>query len=301
MLPKTTCLPMARHSLLLLAGATPDLERRTFMAQQFSRILCPVDFDDNSMQALDTAANLARESNGTVFVLHVVPLILEPTGMPVYVDLYKGQEEAARTKLLEIAHKQLGGVKYELLIHTGEPAGTILNAEKKVKADVVVMATHGRRGFKRFFLGSIAELVLRESICPVLTVRCTPTQTGQVGTWMTKNPVTATPHEKLASVAAKMHAGGFRCVLVLGDGAPVGIVTDRDIRQHAGYLDQTEAFKAMSEALITVTPSTDIREAARLLRERKIGALPVVEDGKLAGVITITDVLEALTHVERSE
>jgi nucleotide-binding universal stress UspA family protein len=266
------------------------------MAPQFRRILCPVDFDDNSMEALDTAANLARENNGTVFVLHVVPMIIAPTGMPVYVDLYKGQEEAARAKLVEIAHKRLAGLKYELLVHSGEPAGSILNAEKKIDADVVVMATHGRRGFKRFFLGSIAELVLRESICPVLTVRCTPAQNDLVGTWMTKNPVTATPHEMLATIAAKMHAGGFRSVPIVNDGAAVGIVTDRDIRQHAGYLDQTEAFKAMSEALITVTPSTEIREAARLLRERKIGGLPVLDDGKLAGVITTCDVLEALTQ-----
>ena len=266
------------------------------MAPQFRKILCPMDFDDNSIQALDTAANIARENNGTVFVLHVVPMIIEPTGMPLYVDLYKGQEETARAKLLEIAHKRLAGLKYELLVHTGEPAGSILNAEKKIDADVVVMATHGRRGFKRFFLGSIAELVLRESVCPVLTVRCTPTQNDMVGTWMTKNPVTATPHEKLTSVAAKMHAGRFRCVPILGDGAPVGIVTDRDIRQYFNFLDQTEAFQAMKEPLITVTPSADIREAARLLRERKIGALPVVEDGKLAGVITTCDVLEALTH-----
>lgn len=266
------------------------------MTEQFRRILCPVDFDDNSMQALDTAAKLARDSNGTVFVLHVVPMIIAPTGMPVYVDLYKGQEETAQTRLLEIAHKRLGGIKYELLIHTGEPAGTILHAEKKTNADLLVMATHGRRGFRRFFIGSVAEQVLRESICPVLTVRCTPVQNDLVGTWMTKNPVTATPHEKLASIAAKMHAGAFRCVPVLGDGAPVGIVTDRDIRQHTGFLDQTEAFNAMSEAIVTVTPTTHIGEAARLLRERKIGALPVVEDGKLAGVITTADVLEALTR-----
>lgn len=265
------------------------------MAQQFCRILCPVDFDDNSMHALDTAADLARENNGTLFLLHVVPMIVPPTGMPVYVDLYKGQEETARAKLLEIAHKRLAGIKYELLVHTGEPAGSILNAEKKTNADVIVMATHGRRGFKRFFLGSIAELVLREATCPVLTVRCTPVQNDLVGTWMTKNPVTATPREKLTAVAARMHAGGFRCVPILSDGVPVGIVTDRDIRLHTGFLDQTEAFKAMSEALITVTPSTDIQEAARLLRDRKIGGLPVVEDGKLAGVITVTDVLEALS------
>jgi nucleotide-binding universal stress UspA family protein/predicted transcriptional regulator len=271
------------------------------MAQLFSRILCPVDFDDNSMKALDTAVDLARENNGTVFVLHVVPLIIPPTGMPVYVDLYKDQEETARTRLLEIAHRRLAGVKYELLLHTGEPAGTILNAEKKTGADVVIMATHGRRGFKRFFLGSIAELVLRESSCPVLVVRGTPTQNDLVGTWMTKNPVTATPHEKLSTVAAKMHAGGFRCVPILGDGAPVGIVTDRDIRQHQNFLDQTEAFKAMSQPLISVTPSAHIREAARLLRERKIGGLPVVEDGKLVGLITTHDVLEALTHTEHGE
>lgn len=266
------------------------------MAQQFKRILCPVDFDDNSMQALATAANLARESDGTVFVLHVVPMIVAPTGMPVYVDLYKGQEETARTKLVEIAHRQLGGVKYELLVHTGEPAGSILHAEKKIDSDVVVMATHGRRGFKRFFLGSIAELVLRESICPVLTVRCSPSQTDQVGTWMTKNPVTATPHEKLTTISAKMHAGGFRCVPIVSDGVAVGIITDRDVRQHSGFLDQLEAFKVMSEGLITVTPTTDVRDAARLLRERKIGALPVIEDGKLAGVLTTCDVLDALTH-----
>ncbi len=266
------------------------------MTQRFTRILCPVDFDDNSMRALDTAANLARENNGTVFVLHVVPLIVPPTGMPVYVDLYKGQEETAKTRLLEIAHKRLSGLKYELLLHTGEPAGTILKTEKTMKADLVVMATHGRRGFKRFFLGSIAELVVRESTCPVLTVRCTATQNDLVGTWMTKNPLTATPTEKLASIAGQMHEGKFRSVLIVADGAPVGIVTDRDIRQHVGYLDQTEAFKAMSQPLVTVTPSTDIREAARLLREHKIGGLPVVEDGKLAGVITTDDMLEALTH-----
>ncbi|MFZ2059477.1 MAG: universal stress protein, partial [Candidatus Binatus sp.] len=111
------------------------------MTEQFRRILCPVDFDDNSMQALDTAAKLARDTNGTVFVLHVVPMIVAPTGMPVYVDLYKGQEEAAQTRLLDIAHKRLAGIKYELLIHTGEPAGTILHAEKKTNADLLVMAT----------------------------------------------------------------------------------------------------------------------------------------------------------------
>jgi hypothetical protein len=49
---------------LAIVGRTSDNEGALFMEQKFRRILCPVDFDDNSMQALETAANLARENNG---------------------------------------------------------------------------------------------------------------------------------------------------------------------------------------------------------------------------------------------
>jgi universal stress protein A len=266
------------------------------MAFPFRNILCPVDFDDNSLEALDVAANLSRQNDGTVSVLHIVPMLVPPAGIPAYVDLYKGQEEDARRRLEEIAHKRLAGIKYELLTHVGDPAGVILKAERTTGADLVVMATHGRRGFSRIFLGSVAEIVLRESTCPVLTVRYMTPQKYLVGSWMTRNPVTATPEEKLSSIHNKMLEGGFRCVAVIKDSIPIGIVTDRDIRNHIGYLEHTEAFKAMSETLITVSPSTTVREAARLLRERKIGALPVVENGKLTGVITTTDVLNALTE-----
>jgi nucleotide-binding universal stress UspA family protein/predicted transcriptional regulator len=265
------------------------------MAFPFRRILCPVDFDDSSMYALETAANLCRQNDGTIFLLHVVPMIILPTGAPVYVDLYKGQEEVALKSLEGIARKQLAGLKYELMTRIGNPPEIIINAEKAMRADLLVMATHGRRGLSRFLLGSVAEVVLRESTCPVLAVRHMAPQKYLVGEWMTRNPATAAPNEKLSSVHAKMLEGGFRCIPVLEEGKPVGIITDRDIRNHTGYLDHTEAFKAMSEVLITVTPSTTVREAARLLRERKIGALPVVEDEKLTGVITTTDVLNALT------
>jgi acetoin utilization protein AcuB len=126
-------------------------------------------------------------------------------------------------------------------------------------------------------------------------VRETAPQKYLVGSWMTLDPVTASPDEKLSSVQQKMFEGGFRCVPVVKEGKPIGIVTDRDIKAHTGFWDHTEAFKAMTETLITVSPSTTIREAARLLRERKIDALPVVEDNQLAGIITTSDVLNALT------
>jgi nucleotide-binding universal stress UspA family protein len=268
------------------------------MSPSYQRILCPIDFDENSLAALHAAADLARRSDGTVFVLHVVPMIVQPTAMPVYVDIYKSQEETAWTRLKDIARKDLAGVKYELLVHMGEPAGSIIRIEKKVKADLIVMATHGRRGFSRFFLGSVAEVVLRESSCPVLTIRAQPADKKTVGAWMTHNPVIATLDDKLSAIEAKMREGDFRTVPVIKDDVVVGIITDRDLRRLTGMLDATKVKDAMTENVITVTVNTPIHEAARLLRQRKIGGLPVVEDGKLAGMITITDVLEALTESE---
>ena len=268
------------------------------MAFPFRNILCPVDFDDSSMYALDTAGEIARQNDAIVFVLHVVPMIVPPIGMPVYVQLYESQRQTAATKLEEIAAKRLTGLKYELLAEMGDPAPVILKTAARAGADLVVMASHGRRGFSRLFLGSVAELVLRESKCPVLTVRYSPPQKHLVSAWMTRHPVTAAPNEKLSAVHGKMLEGRFHSIPIVKDGVPVGIVTDHDIHAYSGSLDNTEASTAMSEPLITVGPSTTLREAARLLRERKIGALPVVEEGKLAGVITTTDILGALIAEE---
>jgi hypothetical protein len=79
-------------------------------------------------------------------------------------------EDQARAKLEEIARKHLQGVENQLLILLGNPAASILSAAADFVADVIVMATHGRTGFSRAFFGSIAEEVLREAPCPVLTV-----------------------------------------------------------------------------------------------------------------------------------
>jgi len=264
----------------------------------YQRILCPIDFDDNSIAALATAADLARRFDGTVYVLHVVPMIVQPIAMPVYVDIYKSQEETAWARLKDIARKELAGIKCELIVKMGEPAATIIRAQKNVNANLIVMATHARRGFSRFFLGSVAEMVLRESPCPVLTIRGHAVAKKTVGAWMTHNPVTAALEDKLATVEAKMHAGDFRAVPVVTDDTVVGIITDRDLRNFTGKLDATLVKDAMTQDVITVTAETPLTEAARLLRQRKIGGLPVVQDGKLTGMITVTDLLEALVEPE---
>ena len=121
------------------------------------------------MAALKVACDLARHDDGTLFILHVVPMIIPPMGLPVYVHLYRGEQKHARNMLEELAGKLLVGLKYEVLIRLGDPADMILTVAKNAGADVVVMAAHPRRGFSRLLPG-VADQVMRGSSCPVLIV-----------------------------------------------------------------------------------------------------------------------------------
>jgi len=141
------------------------------MAFPFKRILAPVDFDPSSLMALEFAAKLAKQNDGTVFILHIVPVDMDVTGMPQYVDLIKRQESLDRDKLTAIAKQHLAEVKWEILDQMGEPADVIDDVATKLPADLIVMVTHGRRGLARLVEGSIAEKVLRNAPCPVLAVR----------------------------------------------------------------------------------------------------------------------------------
>jgi len=131
--------------------------------------LCPVSFDANSIAALDVASELAQGENATIYLLHVVPAPPIPS---VPLEPYPQTEHDARAKLQELAQARLEGkVKYEILARSGDPARIVIAVVEEVGADSIVMATHGRTGVSHFFLGSVAERVVRESPRPVLTVR----------------------------------------------------------------------------------------------------------------------------------
>ena len=114
---------------------------------------------------------------------------------------------------------------------------------------------------------------------------------------MTKDPVTVTPEDLLIQARLKMQKGGFRRLPVISDGQIVGIITDRDIREHVGLLDRTEVKAAMSQKPITVIPATTVEAAAQILLKQKIGGLPVVEKNRLVGMITTSDILQAFLDV----
>jgi acetoin utilization protein AcuB len=117
---------------------------------------------------------------------------------------------------------------------------------------------------------------------------------------MTKDPITIGPDETLATGQAKMESGGFRQLPVIRDDKLVGILTDRDIRQHERQMRITKVREVMGQDVITVPPKAPLEEAARILLEHKIGGLPVVAGEKLVGIITITDILRAFVDLMTS-
>jgi len=136
---------------------------------RFTRVLCPVDFDQNSMAALEFAGELAGEEDGArLDLLHVVPI---PPGPEVAIQFDK-LEGRARTRLERLIESRISPkVRYALHIRTGDPASEIIRMAADSGADLVVMATHGRKGLRRLVLGSVAERVVREAPCAVLTLK----------------------------------------------------------------------------------------------------------------------------------
>ena len=124
---------------------------------------------------------------------------------------------------------------------------------------------------------------------------------------MTVNPRTVHSEASLEVAAAVMKEINCRQLPVLDDERLIGIITDRDIRlavttptsdmdfTHHKELREFAVGEFMTANPKTVTPDTPAAEAAELLRQLKIGALPVLDDGKLVGIITVSDCLACLS------
>jgi acetoin utilization protein AcuB len=117
---------------------------------------------------------------------------------------------------------------------------------------------------------------------------------------MTRHPETIHPADSLAKAKEMMDAGGFRRLPVVKDGEIVGMLTERNLREHSGYLELTKVNAAMSTPVVSVGPSTTVQDATRLMLRHKIGGLPVVDRGKLTGIVTTIDMLRAFLEVVES-
>jgi nucleotide-binding universal stress UspA family protein len=146
------------------------------MSYPFKKILCPIQFDDPEFVALGLTKQIAKDTGGMVYLVHVVPIIPAVGEPETGVTVHARAEDDARKRLQELAEKQLAGLKSEILTRVagpGETAKAVLEAARDIDADLIVMKTHGRQGLAHFIMGSVAEQVVRQAHCAVLTLTST--------------------------------------------------------------------------------------------------------------------------------
>jgi nucleotide-binding universal stress UspA family protein len=141
----------------------------------YKRILVPVDGSTTSMNGLEKAIRLSKTSGAKLRILHVVDGIAFSREHSMFTATAEKFRESGR-KLLKEAVAQARQQQVQADSHmvenlTGRAADTIAKEAAKWKADVIVMGTHGRRGFNRLMLGSDAELVARTATVSVLLVQ----------------------------------------------------------------------------------------------------------------------------------
>lgn len=137
------------------------------------KIIVPTDFSEQADNALRVAADMARENNGEVFLLHQVDLPLHlannaSSNLPEAVFFMKLAKEKFDT-LLKADY--LNGVTIHGDVQTGAAFSGIMDTVRRHNADLIVMGSHGAEGVKNLFLGSNAEKVVRNSEIPVLVVK----------------------------------------------------------------------------------------------------------------------------------
>ena len=114
---------------------------------------------------------------------------------------------------------------------------------------------------------------------------------------MIRHPEIIHPDDTLAKAKEMMDVAGFRRLPVVKDGNVVGMLTERNLRAHAGYLESTRVNAAMSSPVISVSPNSTVQDAARLMLVHKVGGLPVIDNGKLVGIVTTIDMIRAFLQV----
>ncbi len=109
--------------------------------------------------------------------------------------------------------------------------------------------------------------------------------------------ITTHPLQLLSEAQEIMKREGIRQLPVLDNGALIGLLSKSDLQAHSGYLGKTKVDAAMSTDLITAHPDDDAACIARLLLEKKLNALPVVDSGRLIGIVSRTDLLKLLLRL----
>ena len=148
-----------------------------------TKILIPVDFSETSLLAIKHGAFLAKYTKGDVYLLHVINKQYEHYAVleqPLHMEDPEKYETSASNKLNELADSVRSeyGVSVNTIVSLGNPTKEIINNAKEIKADMIVMGTHGYSPLEELVLGSNTLKVITKSACPVMTMSETASRFG---------------------------------------------------------------------------------------------------------------------------
>lgn len=138
----------------------------------FKTILFATDFSPSSDVALPYVLSLGRGYDSKVIVAHAVPLEplpgITPVPSPADMDLEWQDAKLGMQKYEQ--SREFTGLRHEFVLERGDPLAVVSDLIAHEDVDLVVLGTHGRKGFRKLFAGSVAEQIFRKTTCPVLTV-----------------------------------------------------------------------------------------------------------------------------------
>ena len=144
------------------------------MSIHIRRILCPLDFSENSEHALLYAREFARAHDAELILLHVIELPVTYLAADVALPADSLERQRQRSQgildaVVEETRREWPRTRSRL--EEGNPHPWIVLAAREEGIDLIVMGTHGRTGLAHVLMGSVAEKVVRMAPCPVLTVK----------------------------------------------------------------------------------------------------------------------------------
>ena len=292
--------------------ANPQLT--TNRVTQIRRILCPVDFSEFSASVLAYAAAFAKLFGSDVTVLHVFATAVPPASSATY-PAWLLQVPEARKSIADDLHLLLAplvstGVTVRTHIAEGNTAAEIVRHAADRDVDLVVMGTHGRSGFDRLTLGSVAEKVLRKSPCPVVTI---PPGAARDATVVPVRQILcptdfSTCSEQAMDFALSLAARANAAVTALHvvetiDARPelsgaMAELQERRCDTERGYLEEINAARTDGNRITNaVTLGRPHLEILRMMEERTIDVIVMGVRGR--GAVDITLFGSTTNHVVR--
>ena len=223
---------------------------------QLKNILFATDFSNSVDAVIPYVTELTKRYGAKLFALHVRPAVISPMASPASWSTLTAAAKIEDAKHKEVLTAAFPGMALEILIEEGEIWTEIAKAIEEYKVDLIVIGTRGRSGIGKFFLGSIAEEIFRNSPCPVLTVgphaSGTSLQAGRLREILYATDFSA-ESSAVASYAASL-AQEFQASLTL-----LHVVAERE----PGDLVSPEQVKEPEEHLLRALVAPEVQAACK--------------------------------------